>query len=243
MSEQYCKADTRQRILDLLDWKGVSRRKAAEDTGIEFNRLNRFLSGASDVLGYQDIAALARYFDVSSDFILGLSEDIYFGKETRNFAKADSKVMERLLRNKNFVMATKLIRQYLDESLAQCIVIQNQMLDSMAEYLRCRHSGQIQLAESVQLMKRPTFLLDEEMISRYFMAAVREIKQNNTSVLNETKRRAKEFAEKHVSPEFIEECTEESLETLTDRMCRFITRTMEMSMNHEMRDRKMDQAV
>ena len=243
MSEQYCKADTRQRILDLLDWKGISRRKAAEDTGIEFNRLNRFLSGASDVLGYQDIAALARCFNVSSDFILGLTEDIYFGKETRNFAKADSKVMERLLRNKNFVMATKLIRQYLDESLAQCIVIQNQMLDSMADYIRCLHPSQALLAESVQLMKRPPCLLDEELISRYFMAAVREIKQNNTSVLDETKRRAKEFAEKYVSPQIIEERKEGSMEELTDKMTALITRLMEKSLNHEIRDGKMDQAV
>ena len=191
--------DTRQIIKDLMKWNGFSQRKLAEESGIDFSHLNRFLGGSIDSLSYKEVAALARTFRVSSDFILGLTDDIYFGQDLRSYAKADPTVMSQLLKNKSFVMTTRLIRQYLDEGFAVGVAIQNQILDSVAVFIGNQYPGNKALMESLPLMKRPPSLIDEEMITRYFMNAVREIKRNNSSMIESAKTQAKAVSEKYLA--------------------------------------------
>lgn len=188
--------DTRQRIKDMLTLHRMSLRELAKESGIDRDRLGRFLNGAADKLNYTDVAALARAFGVSSDFLLGLTNDFYFGQDTLSRAKVDPAVVSLLLRNKSFVMAMKLIGRYLDEELAVGVAIQNRILDSLTEYIRRRSPDDKALLASLPLMKCPPTLMDEGMISWYFMQAVREIKQSSVSLLEKADAQAKGIAEK-----------------------------------------------
>ena len=76
MEEQKWLAGTApQRIGDLMKNRRISQMTLAETTGINRSKLSRFISGATDSLPHEDIVKIARYFDVSTDFLLGETDE------------------------------------------------------------------------------------------------------------------------------------------------------------------------
>lgn len=73
--QQWLPGTARQRISDLSKSRKISQTKLAEATGINRSKLSRFISGATDSLPHEDVVNIARYFDVSTDFLLGETDE------------------------------------------------------------------------------------------------------------------------------------------------------------------------
>ena len=71
MSDAYLPGDTRQRIQDLIKDRKITQAELAEKVGLSNSALSRYLQGSTKNLGDGFIIRIARYFDVSTDFLLG----------------------------------------------------------------------------------------------------------------------------------------------------------------------------
>ncbi len=67
-------SDTRLRISDLLKNRKKSQTDLAAATGISESTISRYVSGNTDKLSTDNIIAIARYFDVSTDYVLCLTD-------------------------------------------------------------------------------------------------------------------------------------------------------------------------
>ena len=91
--------NSRERIQDLLRERKMCQAQLAEKIGLSESSLSRYLSGQTDKLSTDNIVAIARVFDVTTDFLLCLT-DIPF---TTNYdieklgltAKAAEKLLKR----------------------------------------------------------------------------------------------------------------------------------------------------
>lgn len=92
--------NSRERIQDLLRERGMSQAELAEKIGLSESSLSRYLSGQTDKLSADNIVAIARVFEVTTDFLL-CPTDIPF---TTNYDIAklglSVKAAEKLLRRK-----------------------------------------------------------------------------------------------------------------------------------------------
>ena len=69
------KLTLQEKLRDLRDEKKMTLSNLADATGIPVSTLQR-AEGQDDVrVGYQDIAALARYYSVSTDYLFGLTDN------------------------------------------------------------------------------------------------------------------------------------------------------------------------
>ena len=71
MSDTYLPGDTRQRIQDLIKSRKITQAELAESVGLSSSTLSRYLQGRTTNLGDGFIIRIAKYFDVSTDFLLG----------------------------------------------------------------------------------------------------------------------------------------------------------------------------
>ena len=93
-------ADSRERIKDLMRERGINQAELAEKIGIAESSLSRYLRGQTDKLSAENIVSIARVFDVTTDFLLCLTNIPY----TTNFdierLGLSVKAAEKLLRRK-----------------------------------------------------------------------------------------------------------------------------------------------
>ena len=71
MSDTYLPGDTRQRIQDLIKGRKITQAEPAEKVGLSNSALSLYLQGNTKNLGDGFIIRIAKYFDVSTDFLLG----------------------------------------------------------------------------------------------------------------------------------------------------------------------------
>ena len=66
--------NSRERIQDLLREKNMSQAELAEKIGLSESALSRYLRGHTDKLSTDNIVAIARVFNVTTDFLLCLTD-------------------------------------------------------------------------------------------------------------------------------------------------------------------------
>ena len=71
MPDTYLPGDTRQRIQDLIKNRKITQAELAEKVGLSNSALSRYLQGGTKNLGDGYIIRIAKYFEVSTDFLLG----------------------------------------------------------------------------------------------------------------------------------------------------------------------------
>ena len=139
MEQTYLPGTIRDRIQDLMKSRKITQAELAVRIGTTESTLSRFLSGKTDKLGDESIIRIAHLFNVSTDFLLGVTnipdrknydiEELGLSAQAaRNLytGKADARVVNRLLENNNFLKVTALIAQFLNDELAAGIAAQNQ---------------------------------------------------------------------------------------------------------------------
>ena len=73
MDTVFLPGNIRQRLLDLMKHNNVSQTELSRKIGCNDSLLSRFLSEKTDKLGDENIIRIARAFNVSTDFLLGVT--------------------------------------------------------------------------------------------------------------------------------------------------------------------------
>ena len=162
---------------------------------------------------------MAREFNVSTDFLLGLT-DIPERKSydtgelglsaqaVRNLytRKVNPDVVNRLIEHPRFALLTAMIAQYLDDTFASGIAVQNQFFDSMSDILLGigmnapeQREASREAVHAIRLSKVPPYQVELTKIQNTFMLLLKEMKRDMASGLEAPKAATKEIIERLLS--------------------------------------------
>lgn len=209
---EYLPGTTGERITELREGAGLTIEELALKVGVNATTLGRMEKGQTQKIGDDVLTALAREFNVSTDFLLGLTSipdrknyDIaelgLSAQAARNLytRKVNADVVNLLLEHPRFATLTAMIEHYLDDTFAAGATVQNQILNSMSEILLgigqndpAQSEAAGDAARAVSLAKVPVRQTELTKIQNTFMAIVREMKQDAGSNLDRPKRVTKE---------------------------------------------------
>ena len=216
---EYLPGSTGERITELREGAGLTIEELAAKIGVNATTLGRMENGRTQKIGDDVLAALAREFNVSTDFLLGLTSipdrknyDIaelgLSAQAARNLytRKVNADVVNRLLEHPRFAVLTAMIAQYLDDAFAAGVAVQNQFLSSMSDILlgigRNEPEQSAAAKEAVRafnLSKVPHHQVELTKMQNTFMAILRELKQTTGSNLEPAKAATKEIIDKMMS--------------------------------------------
>ena len=190
MNEQKALPGTiRDRIQELMNRKRIKQAELAEKIGESSSTFSRFLNGVTDKISPDAIVRMAKEFEVSTDFLLGVVNDPVrknydIGQiglsvdAARNLytGKVNADVVNRLLTNPRFAETTDLIGLYLDDRLARGVAAQNELYGLAYENLRGIPDAKKDADEIRSWITNPH--RDElDRIRESFEAVVRDIKK------------------------------------------------------------------
>ena len=145
---EYLPSTTGERITELREGAGLTIEELAVKIGVNATTLGRMEKGQTQKIGDDVLTALAREFNVSTDFLLGLTSipdrknyDIaelgLSAQAARNLytRKVNADVVNLLLEHPRFATLTAMIEHYLDDTFAAGAAVQNQYLSIMSSIL------------------------------------------------------------------------------------------------------------
>lgn len=192
MNTAYLPGTIQDRIQDLMKERNVTQTDLAMRIGCSDSMLSRFLTGKTDKLGDKYIVRIARSFDVSTDFLLGvtnvpdkknyeISELGLSVQAAHNLYthKVNPDVVNRLLESSRFAEVTFMIAQFFDDEMAKGVAGMNQMYTTIATMLRgtVKTEAAVETARAINRQKVPVYQADLTAIQNQFMAAIREVKK------------------------------------------------------------------
>ena len=141
MNEQnYLPGTIRERLQELMKRKHIKQTDLAEKIGVDNATLSRFINGKTDKISPDAIVRMAKEFEVSTDFLLGVVND----PARKNYdigeigltvdaarslytGKVNADVVNRLLTNDRFADTADQIALYLEDRLARGVAAQNEI--------------------------------------------------------------------------------------------------------------------
>lgn len=211
MESVYLPGTVRDRIQDLIKEYKVTQAELAAKIGCTDSTLSRFLSGKTDKLSDENIIRIAKVFNVSTDFLLGvtdvpdrknyeISELGLSVQAARNLytEKVNVTVANRLLESLRFAELTYMIGQYFDDTLAAGFAAQNKMISSVSSLLRgsVATDTAVQTAREINRLKVPVYQADLTTIQNQFIAALKEVKKEIGSDLAASQKMSGEITRK-----------------------------------------------
>ena len=196
MNKTWLPADPRQRIQDLIKSSHLTQADLAGIIGLSESAFSRYLQGKTEMLGDGYIIKIARYFDVSTDFLLGETdipdrknydiEELGLSAESARLlytGRIDSHILNLLLENPRFPQLIALLSRYQNEIVKTGIAAMNQylsflnsMLLEQAEKTPESASSAMQTAFDIKAIRTPVINADTTAIQNLFMQIVRDIK-------------------------------------------------------------------
>ena len=145
---EYLPGGIRERMEDLRNRCKLALKEVSEKTGIDYSTLSRIENGNVKKVGDDVLLKLARFFGVSTDYLLGITnvpdkknytiEELGLTPEAaRNLytGAIENRVINLLLVHPDFATLTNRIADYLDDRMAAGIAAQNQLYDSVSELM------------------------------------------------------------------------------------------------------------
>lgn len=192
MDTVFLPGNIRQRLLDLMKHNNVSQAELARKIGCNDSLLSRFLSEKTDKLGDENIIRIARAFNVSTDFLLGVTtvpdrknyeidELGLSAQAARNLytGKANAQVVNYLLESPRFLELTYILEQYFNDTVTAGYAAQNQLYATLSSLTRksAKTKAAAQAANEINRLKTPVYQADLATIENQFMMAVKEVKK------------------------------------------------------------------
>ena len=192
MDTVFLPGNIRQRLLDLMKHNNVSQTELARKIGCNDSLISRFLSEKTDKLGDENIIRIARAFNVSTDFLLGVTtvpdrknyeidELGLSAQAARNLytGKANAQVVNYLLESPRFLELTYILEQYFNDTVAAGYAAQNQLYATLSSLTRksAKTKAAAQAANEINRLKTPVYQADLATIENQFMMAVKEVKK------------------------------------------------------------------
>lgn len=192
MDTVFLPGNIRQRLLDLMKHNNVSQTELARKIGCNDSLLSRFLGEKTDKLGDENIIRIARAFNVSTDFLLGVTtvpdrknyeidELGLSAQAARNLytGKANAQVVNYLLESPRFLELTYILEQYFNDTVTAGYAAQNQLYATLSSLTRksAKTKAAAQAANEINRLKTPVYQADLATIENQFMMAVKEVKK------------------------------------------------------------------
>ena len=192
METVFLPGNIRQRLFDLMKHNNVSQTELARKIGCNDSLLSRFLSEKTDKLGDENIIRIARAFNVSTDFLLGVTtvpdrknyeidELGLSAQAARNLytGKANAQVVNYLLESPRFLELTYILEQYFNDTVAAGYAAQNQLYATLSSLTRksAKTKAAAQAANEIHRLTTPVYQADLATIESQFMLAVKEVKK------------------------------------------------------------------
>lgn len=192
MENTFLPGTVRQRLADLMKYHKVSQTALALKIGCGDSLLSRFLTGKTDKIGDENIIRIARVFNVSTDFLLGVTnvpdrknyeidELGLSAQAARNLytGKVNAQVVNRLLESPRFAELTYILEQYFNDTIASGFAAQNQLYATLANLTRStvQTDAAKEAAKDISRLRTPAYQADLATIEAQFMAAVKEVKK------------------------------------------------------------------
>ena len=216
MTRTWLPSDTRQRIQDLITDSSVTQAELAGIIGLSESALSRYLKGQTEMLGDGYIIKIAKYFNVSTDFILGETnipdrknydiEELGLSAESAKLlytGKIDARILNLLLENPRFPQLTALLARYQNEVVKSGIAAMNQQLSFLssllldqAEKIPDSAESARQAAQDISAIRTPIINADTTAIQNVFMLIVRDIKAQGESIVTDSKAASAEVMQK-----------------------------------------------
>lgn len=182
---------------------------------MDVSTLSRFISNATGKLGDENIKKIAKEFEVSTDFLLGVTDipdrmnyDIaelgLSVQAAKNLytGKVNAEVVNRLLENKNFAAMTNMIAHYFDDTLAAGYAAQNQMYATLSALLMGEakqhpedREAIAEAAKTVSVSRMPMYQADLTAIQNTFLNVLKEIKKEIGANVSDAQAMSKEAAQ------------------------------------------------
>ena len=185
------------RITQLREERDWKKTELARRLGISHSQVSRIESGETGTLSSDILIRLAEVFDVSADYLLGLTDvrtkknlDVAQLNISEDAAiqlasgKLDLEMLSRLLEHKEFAKVLFLMRAYLDNSLEIGNMARNEMIDFMTdmadEWSMSRPKKQQEVQKDMlqlSAQKLCTHEAELEKIKNLFMKILRDVKK------------------------------------------------------------------
>ena len=192
MENTFLPGTVRQRLADLMKYHKVSQTDLALKIGCGDSLLSRFLTGKTDKIGDENIIRIARVFNVSTDFLLGVTnvpdrknyeidELGLSAQAARNLytGKVNAQVVNRLLESPRFAELTYILEQYFNDTIASGFAAQNQLYATLANLTRStvQTDAAKEAVKDISRLRTPAYQADLATIEAQFMATVKEVKK------------------------------------------------------------------
>ena len=195
-----------QRMRELREARDYSQAKVAGILGIDKASYGRMENGTTRTVNSDVLTGLANLYDVSADYLLGISDvpqKTYYDLKALGLSveaaaslltkNANQEVVDALLRNENFLEATRLMATYFSEIAVIAFATGNSLYDFSydlaTEFINRgripRNSETDALRARIKSKRAKAEPMELNNIRKYFMAAVDEIKKETGSEVRE----------------------------------------------------------
>lgn len=215
MSQTYLSGDTRTRIRDLIKDSNITQAELAEEIGISDSAFSRYLNQKTDMLGDGYIIRIAKFFNVSTDFLLGETnipdkknydiEELGLSAESAKAlytGKVNTSVLNQLLQNQKFLQLTNLLARYKNETMAIGIASQNEALTFFSNLLLTHgkeHPEDVTAAKQSALdicsFRTPAVSADTNMLQNLFLQILQDFRNTADSKIAESRQVTKTILE------------------------------------------------
>ena len=210
MAGEYLPGNVRERIQELLKERKITQAQLASRIGSTESAVSRFISGKTDKISAEYIIRIAKAFNVSTDFLLGVVnvpdrknydvEELGLSVQAaRNLytGKVNAEIVNRLLESPRFAEVTYMIEQYFNDTLAEGFAAQNQMYATISAMLRrdVKTDAAAQAARDANRQRVPVYQADLTTIQNSFMAALKEVKRELGNDLTAAQKLTKEVTQ------------------------------------------------
>ena len=196
--EVYLPGGIKERLEDLRNRRKLTLKELSEKTGVDYSTLSRIENGNVKKIGDDVLLKLARFFGVSTDFLLGITnvpdkknytiEELGLTPDAaRNLytGAVDNRVIDLLLAHPDFGTLTNRIADYLDDTMAAGIAAQNQFYDSVSDLMtkigkedKTRRQAAITQAKEARSLRRKLYADELAQIESLFKGILSSIKKS-----------------------------------------------------------------
>ena len=207
MPHEYLPGSMAERLQDLLKEKKMTQAQLADALGLSESTINRYINGQTEKISTETIIAMAKLFNVSTDFLLGLTNIPYktnFDIERLGLTeKAGMKLLSGeinmdalnyLLTQPDFAVLTTQMAQMKSGTYAAGFASMNQIIQDttrlMQAYVR-KHPGDKRAANQtirdIRALRQPEYEADTAALEETFHRILADLKMGSRAQISDAK--------------------------------------------------------
>lgn len=207
MPHEYLPGSMAERLQDLLKEKKMTQAQLADALGLSESTINRYINGQTEKISTETIIAMAKLFNVSTDFLLGLTNIPYktnFDIERLGLTeKAGMKLLNGeinmdalnyLLTQPDFAVLTTQMAQMKSGTYAAGFASMNQIIQDitrlMQAYVR-KHPGDKRAANQtirdIRTLRQPEYEADTAALEETFRRILADLKMGSRAQISDAK--------------------------------------------------------